>query len=147
MEKNSQEQGSANLANLPEIRNQLLKSGKKEIVDNDHVIPWFEIEEKSIIKLIVETFIDHEMQKILNLTTENSLTRSEILKICKFPRTTTYRIVNSLEKNGLLIKRTSRILNKGRKQVKYRSIFENVKINIEKGKISVKVKFSNLKGF
>lgn len=143
MDKTNQQKKSLHFANLYDVRNQLLKSIRKEADNNDDKdSQWINIEEKSLIQLILETFVDPEKRKILNLILEKTLTVHEILDICEIPTTSGYRIINSLIKNGLLVKSSGDSLTNGKKINKYKSIFEDVKVNIKKDKVSVYAKFA-----
>lgn len=143
MDKTNPHLGSVHFANLSDLRNHLLKSIRKE-ADDDKESQWINIEERSVIKLILETYVDPEKNKILNLTAEKALAVPELLDICEIPTTSGYRTINSLIENGLLTKSSSGSLKNGRKINRYRSIFENVKINIEKDKVSVYAKFAKV---
>jgi hypothetical protein len=141
MDKTNQHNESPHLTDLYR-KNQLLKSDRKLVDNNDDKdFPWINIEEEHAIQLILEAFIEPVKKKILNLTMEKVLTVPEILEICEIPRTSGYREINFLKKNGLLIKSFNRH-NDARKICKYRSIFENIKINIEKDKVFVCAKFA-----
>lgn len=143
MDKANLHHGSVYLANLSDIRNQSLQSDRKEADDNeDQRLQWINIEEKSVMSLIIEAFVDPQKKKVLNLTSDRALAASEILGICKMPTTSGYRTINSLIKSGLLVKSSNGSIKNGRRISNYRSIFENVKINIEKNKVSVLAKFA-----
>jgi len=143
MDKTNQHHKSVDLANLYNIRNQLLNSNNKE-TNLDKGFEWINIKEKFVMQLILEAFVDPEKKKILNLTSDQALTVPEILGICNIPTTSGYRIINSLEKNGLLVKSYIDKIKNGKKITKYRSIFDNVQIKIEKNDISIKAKFAKI---
>jgi len=128
---------------MSELKNQSLKSDGKAASNNqDEDFGWVDIEEKSLSQLILETFVNPQKKKILNLTSDRVLTAPEILEICKMPTTSGYRTINSLIKNGLLVKSPDGYIKYGRRINKYKSVFKDVKINIEKNKISVNAKFA-----
>ena len=143
MDETNQHHESVYLANLCDIRNQLLNSNNKEI-NLDKSFEWINIKEKFVMQLILDAFVDPEKKKILNLTSDKALTVPEILGICKMPTTSGYRIINSLEKNGLLVKSYIDNMKNGKKITKYRAIFDNVQITIEKNNISINVKFAKM---
>ena len=58
------------------------------------------------------------------------------------PQTSSYRKINSLINNGLLIPDGQIPRKFGKKVTKYISLFENLEINIIKNEINVKAKFS-----
>lgn len=141
MDRTNQQDRSLHFANLSNLRNHLLKPDRT-VEDNGKGSPWINIGEKSLMQFILETFVDPEKKKILNLTAEKTLTVPEILQICEVPTTSGYRKINSLIESGLLIKNHGGSLKKGRKIRKYRSIFEDVKISIDMNKISIYAKFA-----
>jgi hypothetical protein len=100
---------------------------------------WIAIEDSSLAKLILESFGDEDKKNILNTVLDEPRIISEILEIANIPQTSGYRKVNSLIDNGLLIVQGYVTTHDGKKVSKYKSIFENVTINIEKNKVVVKV--------
>ena len=100
---------------------------------------WVAIEDPSLAKLILESFGDEDKKNILNTVLDESRIISEILEIAQIPQTSGYRKINTLIDNGLLIVQGHVITPDGKKVNKYKSIFENVTINIEKNKVVVKV--------
>ncbi len=143
MDKTNQQDESLHLANLSNLRNHLLQSIREE-EDDDKGAQWINIGEKSLMQFILETFVDPEKNKILNLTAEKALAVPELLEICEIPTTSGYRTINYLIENGLLIKSSGDSLRNGKKINRYRSIFEDVKIHIEKDKVSVYIKFAKV---
>ena len=100
---------------------------------------WVTIEDPSLAKQILEAFGDDEKKNILNTVLDEPRIISEILEITQLPQTSGYRKVNSLIDNGLLIVQGHITTHDGKKVNKYKSIFDNVTINIEKNKVVVKV--------
>jgi hypothetical protein len=100
---------------------------------------WIAIEDPSLAKLILESFGDEDKKNILNTVLDEPTIISEILENTQIPQTSGYRKVNSLIDNGLLIVQGYVTTNDGKKINKYKSIFENVTISIEKNKVVVKV--------
>ena len=103
---------------------------------------WFTIEDDTSAQKILESFGDDDKTKIINTVTEEPKIISQILDDCKIPQTSGYRKINSLIKDGLLIIGGHIITNDGRRVIKYRALFDNVRINIIKNKISVDVELS-----
>jgi hypothetical protein len=97
------------------------------------------IEDPSLAKLILESFGDDDKKNILNIVLDEPRIISEILEMAHLPQTSCYRKVNSLIDNGLLTVHGYITTHDGKKVNKYKSIFENVTINIEKNKVVVKV--------
>ncbi|MBI3622690.1 hypothetical protein HY212_01245 [Candidatus Pacearchaeota archaeon] len=100
------------------------------------------IKDKSIISLILHSYADEDKKKILNLTANKPRIILDIINTCKLPQTSSYRKINSLIKNGLLIPDGEIPRKYGKIVTKYVSLFENLEINIVKNDISVKAKFS-----
>lgn len=100
---------------------------------------WVVIEDPSLAKIILESFGDEDKKNIMNTVLDESRIISEILEIAHIPQTSGYRKVNSLIDKGLLIVNGHITTHDGKKVNKYKSIFENITINIEKNKVVVKV--------
>jgi len=100
---------------------------------------WVAIEDSSLAKLILESFGDEDKKNILNVVLDEPRIISEILEVAQIPQTSGYRKINSLIDNGLLIVQGHEITHDGKRVNKYKSIFENLTINIEKNKVIVKV--------
>jgi len=100
------------------------------------------IKDKSIISLILHSYADEDKKKILNTTANKPRIILDIISACKLPQTSSYRKINSLIKNGLLIPDGEIPRKYGKIVTKYVSLFENLEINIVKNDIHVKAKFS-----
>lgn len=100
---------------------------------------WIAIEDPALAKLILESFGDEDKKNILNAVLGESRIISEILETAKIPQTSGYRKINAMIDNGLLTVHGYITTHDGKKVSKYKSIFENVIINIEKNKVIVKV--------
>ncbi len=101
---------------------------------------WLIIEDQALSKIILESFGDDDKKLIMNTLLDKSLIISEVLDRCKIPQTSVYRKINSLIQNGLLTTDGFITTNDGKKVNMYTSLFENLKIDIEKNKVIVKVK-------
>jgi len=100
------------------------------------------IKAKSIISLILHSYADDDKKKILNVTANKPRIILDIINACKLPQTSSYRKINSLIKNGLLIPDGQIPRKFGKKVTKYVALFENLEINIIKNDISVKARLS-----
>ena len=112
---------------------------KLEETKNQNTLNWIAIEDPSLSKLILEAFGDEDKKNILNTVLDEPRIISEILEIAKIPQTSGYRKINNMIDNGLLIVHGYTTTHDGKKVSKYKSLFENVTINIEKNKVVVKV--------
>lgn len=100
---------------------------------------WVAIEDPTLAKLILESFGDEDKKNIINTVLDQPKIISEILETAHIPQTSGYRKVNSLIENGLLTVQGYVTTHDGKRVNKYKSIFENITINIEKNKVVVKV--------
>ena len=104
---------------------------------------WMTIEDPLLTKIILESFGDEDKKKILTTLTEEPRIVSEILDICKLPQTSGYRKINVLINDGMVITNGYITTSDGKRVNKYMSAFENVKIDIVKNKVTVKVQLSD----
>ncbi|HXV38130.1 MAG TPA: hypothetical protein VD699_00955 [Nitrosopumilaceae archaeon] len=127
------------LADLQFLRDQIVKEYKKsgEFIKSE----WVTLEEQSLVKLVLETFADDDKREIMYSTLYSPKTITEMLAICKIPKTSGYRIINSMIQNYLLVP-TSSSRNGHRMLKKYSSTIENVQIETVRDKIIVRVKFA-----
>lgn len=103
-------------------------------VNGEHLVL---IENPALTKVILESFGDDDKKKILSTLNGESLIISQIIENCNIPQTSGYRKVNSLIDGGLLIPAGHISTPDGKKVTKYRSIFDNIKIDIIKNKITI----------
>ncbi len=106
----------------------------------DDVTRWAIIKEKSLVKLILQSYADPDTKKILDAALAKPRIIQEIIEISKLPQTSSYRKANSLIKHGLLIADGYVNMKYGKKVTKYVSLFENVEINIIKNDVSIRAK-------
>jgi len=102
----------------------------------------FTISEPSISQSILKAYSDDETSKILNASIGESWTILEMLEKLQIPQTSGYRKVNSLIEDGLLIKEGHEISASGRRTDKYKSLFDNVEIDIKNNKVTVNIQFT-----
>lgn len=98
---------------------------------------WIMIDNPALTKIILESFGDDDKKKIQSTLNGESLIISQIIEKCAIPQTSGYRKINSLIDDGLLIPAGHISTNDGKRVTKYRSIFDNIKIDIIKNKITV----------
>ena len=99
-----------------------------------------EIGEKEIVKTELSGSVLEDKKKILTAVLDEPHIISEILDICSIPQTSGYRKINSLINDGLLTTKGFITTSDGKRVNKYISVFDNVRINIIKNKVIVKVK-------
>lgn len=101
---------------------------------------WMTIKDSSISKIVLEAFGDEDKKKIISALMNEPHIVSEVLEICNLPQTSGYRKINSMISDGLLTVEGYITTTDGKKVNKYISIFENIKIDIVKNSVTVKVK-------
>ena len=103
---------------------------------------WFTIEDNNIAQIILESYGDEDKSKIMTAVSQEPKIISEILSYCKIPQTSGYRKINSLIENGLLVIEGSIVSGDGRRVSKYRTLFDNTRINIVKNQITVDIQLN-----
>ena len=104
---------------------------------------WMTIRDSSIAKTVLEAFGDEDKKKIMSVLMNEPHIVSEVLSMCNLPQTSGYRKINSMISDGLLTVEGYITTSDGKKVNKYISIFENIKIDIVKNNVTVKVKLKN----
>ncbi|NJK77851.1 MAG: transcriptional regulator [Nanoarchaeota archaeon] len=100
---------------------------------------WIIIKDQSLAKVFLESFADEDKKAIIGTVLDQSLIVADILDACNVPQTSGYRKINQLIDAGLLISNGYSVATDGKKIKKYESIFDNVKMDIEKNVVVVKV--------
>lgn len=106
-------------------------------VDSSYGENWLVIDNPVLTRVILGSFGDDEKKKILGALNGNSLIISQIIEMCEIAQTSGYRKINSLIDDGLLVPSGYVSTNDGKKVSKYRSIFDNIKIEIVKNKVTI----------
>jgi len=102
---------------------------------------WMTVEDQFLTRVILEAFGD-DRKEILTALLEQPRIISDVLNICKIPQTSGYRKINWLIDNGLLTIHGFITTPDGKRVNKYIPVFENIKINIVKNKVTVKVQLN-----
>jgi len=103
---------------------------------------WFTLSDSYANSIILKTYGDLEKRRILETVSDTPKIINDILKDCDLPRTSGYRKINSMIDDGLLFK-SDHIVVENKKINKYVCVFSNLKINIEKNKMSIDVQFTD----
>ncbi len=103
---------------------------------------WMTVEDQFLSRVILEAFGDEDKKRILIALLEEPRVVSEVLSICNVPQTSGYRKINWLIDNGLLTTHGFITTNDGKRVNKYTPVFENIKINIVKDKVTVRVQLN-----
>jgi hypothetical protein len=118
-----------------QIINEIVTFGKQGSSEQRLVI----IEDKYLVNLILESFGDEDKKNILNAVIDRARTIPDIYSISNIPQTSGYRKIRALVQNGMLIPHGFSTHDR-KKVAKYRSIFENVRIEIEKDRLIIMAK-------
>jgi hypothetical protein len=100
---------------------------------------WIEIRDPSLSKIFLESFADSDKKSILVSVMEDPMIISNILERCKIPQTSGYRKINTLINYGMLISNGHELSRDGKKIKKYETVFTNIKMDVVKNSIMVKV--------
>ena len=100
---------------------------------------WIHMKDPELSKIFLESFADQDKKAILGSVMDGSLIIAKILETCKIPQTSGYRKINFLIDAGLLVTNGFELAQDGKKVKKYETIFDNVKVDIIKNDIAVKV--------
>ncbi|MCI4433155.1 MAG: transcriptional regulator [Nitrosopumilus sp.] len=100
---------------------------------------WIVIYDQNLAKIFLESFADEDKKAIIGTILDTPLIIADILEHCKVPQTSGYRKINALIDNGLLISNGYEVATDGKKIKKYETIFDNVKMDIEKNNVVVKI--------
>jgi len=106
---------------------------------NYKVSRWVTIQHPSVARLILASLGDEDKKNILNAVLDEPRTFMDILEITGLPPSSAYRKICTLIDNGLLINLDSDVSSDGKRKIKYKSIFQNIEINIEKNKIIIRI--------
>jgi transposase len=85
---------------------------------------------------------DKESRKILEQVAKKPLSVPEILQICKLSKTSGYRKINNLNRNGYLVRTGFVFTSKKRTVDKYTMFWEKIIIEMKEGTYVVKMKIS-----
>jgi len=100
---------------------------------------WISMKDPELSKVFLESFADQDKKAILGSVMDESLIIAKILETCNIPQTSGYRKINFLINNGLLVSNGFELAHDGKKVKKYETIFDNVKVDIIKNDVAVKV--------
>jgi len=92
--------------------------------------------DQDLKNLILETFGEIEVRKIILCLLENEYTIPQILKESKVPKTSGYRKIENLILNGLIVE-SRKVLSESKKVSKMQCIFQEISLDIKKGKFLV----------
>ena len=100
---------------------------------------WIHIKDPELSRVFLESFADQDKKDILGCVMDNSMIIAKILELSKIPQTSGYRKINFLIDHGLLVANGFELSHDAKKVKKYETIFDNVKVDIVKNDIAVKI--------
>ena len=104
---------------------------------------WITIQDQDLAKLFLDSFADEDKKAIIGAVMDESFIVADILNHCKIPQTSGYRKINQLIDAGLLISNGYEVSTDGKKIKKYETIFDNIKMDIDRNNVVVKVQLKN----
>jgi hypothetical protein len=113
-----------------------LESSKKES-DN-----WIVLKDQILAKTVLESFADEEKKSILESVMNDSLAIADILDKCKISQSSGHEKISYLIENGLLVSNGD--VSDGENIRKYQTAFSNVKMDIEKKSMVVKIQLKKI---
>ena len=100
---------------------------------------WITLEDSRLIELMLKSLGDEDKKNLIYAAIGEPRIISDMLEISNIPQTSGYRKVNALIDDGILVPQGYVTTHDGKRVTKYKAIFDNISISIEKNKISVKV--------
>lgn len=100
---------------------------------------WITVKDEELVRVFLEAIGDDDKKAIINAVMDSPMIISDVITKCKIPQTSGYRKLNSLINSGILIANGFMTTRDGKKVNKYETFFENIKIEIEKNNMVVKI--------
>jgi len=97
------------------------------------------IKDKNLVHLVLEIFGDEEYRKIIEAVIVKPLLISEIIDICRLPKTSGYRKINYLIRNGFLIVAEKEFTIQRRSIERFTTIFQKISFEMNKNHSFVKL--------
>jgi DNA-binding transcriptional ArsR family regulator len=92
---------------------------------------WFSVQDTKIIKKVLRVFGEDVSRNILVCLSEHRSSIIDLISKTKLPRTTIYRKIDELEKNGF-VKITEYINKRTKKTAIYESTIKEIKLDFKK---------------
>jgi len=142
-------QAFSNFSKIDEILKEFLKSDTlsfeqkclREVISLKNLGNLFlvTVKDKNLVNQIIKILGDDEYRKIIEATLSKPLLISEIIDMFQLPKTSGYRKINYLIRNGFLIGVGQKLTIKRRSVKKYTTIFQKIIFEIKKDQSVVKL--------
>ena len=100
---------------------------------------WVQIKDQELSKIFLESFADPDKKLIIGTVMDEPMIICDIIQKCQIPQTSGYRKINFLINHGFLVSSGFELAQDGKKVKKYETIFDNVKMDIVKNLVTVKI--------
>ena len=97
------------------------------------------IKDKNLIDLFLEVLGDKEYGRIIESSISKPLLITEIIDICQLPKTSAYRKINYLLRNGFLIEAGKEFTAKRRSVEKLSTIFQKINFELDENQKLIKL--------
>jgi hypothetical protein len=104
---------------------------------------WLQIKDTELSEIFLESLADQDKKAIISAVMDESLIIAKILEKCQIPQTSGYRKINLMINSGLLVANGFELSQDGKKIKKYETIFNNVKVDIVKNNIAIKIQLKH----
>ena len=107
-----------------------------EIKESKNEIHKIIIRESDLCEVIISCLGDKESRDVLNLLFEEESIIPDILEKCNLPKTSGYRKIEDMIRNGIIVEVEEKI-SKSKKVFSYTSVFDNLTVDFERDTIIV----------
>ncbi len=104
---------------------------------------WLQIKDVGLSETFLGSLADQDKKAIIGVVMDKSLIIAKILEKCQIPQTSGYRKINSMINSGLLVANGFELSQDGKKIKKYETIFNNIKVDIVKNNIAIKIQLKH----
>jgi hypothetical protein len=104
---------------------------------------WLQIKDVGLSETFLGSLADQDKKAIIGAVMDKSLIIAKILEKCQIPQTSGYRKINSMINSGLLVANGFELSQDGKKIKKYETIFNNIKVDIVKNNIAIKIQLKH----
>ena len=128
--------------NICSLKNNIDNNKKRTKSTKIESTKWIIIKDPILTESILDVVGDSDKKRIFESVMDESKTVYDIISKCNIPQTSGYRKINSLIKNGLLSISGHIETHDGKKVNKYKSTFQNMRINVIKNEITISIQLN-----